>query len=96
MPIELGRKVIGIDLVLACYDSQSILDLLNRPSYIVLYAYSSKYKARKRCSGCISYKRPVDRLFCWLFLVDFQGRAREAVCRGKGVLQSMCARSYGV
>lgn len=48
MPIKLGRKVVGIGLVLACYDLQSILDLLNRHSYIVLYAYSSKYTACKK------------------------------------------------
>lgn len=30
------------------------------------------------------------------FLVDFQGRWRERVHSGKGVLQSMCGRSYGI
>lgn len=97
MPIKLGRKVVGIGLVLACYDLQSILDLLNRHSYIVLYAYSSKYTACKKIQWMYMLEaacRPPVLVGC--FLVDFQGRWRERVHSGKGVLQSMCGRSYGI
>ena len=96
MPIELGRKVIGIDLVLACYDLQSILDLLNRHSCIVLYAYSLRYKACKMTQWMnileVACRTPVLKIIFWWI----SRGAREKLHSGMGVLQSICGRSYGI